>query len=83
LLRHVALQVLLSSTCQIDKAFPYTFLRPWLGSGLLTNTGTVMEQHSVTVSKVIEMYSATVCKLILPHFANVSKVMESHSATVK
>ena len=41
---HVALQVLLNSTSQIDKAFPYTFVWPWLGSGLLTSTGTLIEQ---------------------------------------
>jgi len=43
LLCHVALQVLLSSTSQIDKGYTYTFLWPWLGSGLLTSTGNVME----------------------------------------
>jgi len=85
---------LLSSTSQIDKAYGYRFLWPWLGSGLLTSTGTVIEQHSAnvskdnvqhsaTVSKVIEIHSASVSKVILPHFANDSKVMESHSATVK
>jgi hypothetical protein len=54
----------LSSTSQIDKAYSYVFLWPWLGSGLLTSTGTVMEEHSATSSKVIEKHSATVFKLI-------------------
>ena len=31
---------------------------PWLGSGLLTSTGKVIEQHSVTVGTVIEQHSA-------------------------
>jgi len=72
LLCHVALQVLLSSTSQIDKAFPYSFLWPWLGSGLLTSTGNVIEQHSAPVSKVIEQHSDTV-----------SNMIEQHSAAVK
>jgi len=49
---HVALQVLLSSTSQIDKAYVYRFLWPWLGSGLLTSTGKVTEQHSANVRKI-------------------------------
>jgi len=40
----------------------YRFVWPWLGSGLLTSTGTVIEQHCATVSKVIEMYSAAVVR---------------------
>jgi hypothetical protein len=36
---------MLNSTSQIDKAFAYSFLWSWLGSGLLTSTGTVIEQH--------------------------------------
>jgi hypothetical protein len=55
---------------------------PWLGSGLLTSTGTVIE-HFFTVSKVKVQHSATVRKVILPHFSNASNVMESHSTTVK
>jgi hypothetical protein len=41
------LQVLLSSTSQIDKAYAYRFVWPWLGSGLLTSTGKVIEPLSV------------------------------------
>jgi len=81
----------LSSTSQIDKAYNYRFLWPWLGSGLLTSTGNVMEQHSATLSRVIEQHSAadrivnesysvthsvTLTKMIEPHPATVSK--ESH-----
>ena len=80
---HVALQVLLSSTSHIDKSYAYRFLWPWLGSGLLTSTGTVTEQHFPNVRKLIEIHSASVSKVVLPHFANVSKVMESYSAAVK
>lgn len=32
-------EVILSSSKQIDKAFMYKFLHPWLGTGLLTSTG--------------------------------------------
>jgi hypothetical protein len=46
------LQILLSSTSQIDKGDAYDFLWPWLGSGLLTSTGKVIEPHCGTVSKV-------------------------------
>jgi hypothetical protein len=49
----------LSSTSQIDKAFPYNFLWPWLGSGLLTSTGKVIEEHAATVSTVIEQHAVT------------------------
>jgi hypothetical protein len=41
------LQILLSSTTHIDKGYFYSFLWPWLGSGLLTSTGKVIEQQSV------------------------------------
>jgi hypothetical protein len=60
LLFHVALQVLLSSTSQIDKAFPYSFLWAWLGSGLLTSTGRMIEQHSAAVNKMIELQCTAV-----------------------
>ncbi|KAK7073669.1 Cytochrome P450 4V2, partial [Halocaridina rubra] len=33
------LQVILSSQKHIDKSRDYTFLHPWLGTGLLTATG--------------------------------------------
>jgi hypothetical protein len=71
LLCHVALQVLLNSTSQIDKAYTYRFLWPWLGFGLLTSTGKVIEEHAATVSKVMEQ-----------HYVTVSKVMEQHYVTV-
>jgi hypothetical protein len=41
------LQIVLSSTSVIDKGYTYRFLWPWLGSGLLTSTGKVIEQQSV------------------------------------
>jgi hypothetical protein len=75
------LQVLLSSTTHIDKAFPYKFLWPWLGSGLLTSTGKETDQHSATVSKVIESDSATVNKVFEKQSSTVSKVIIMHSAT--
>jgi hypothetical protein len=55
---------LLSSTSQIDKAYTYRFLRPWLGSGLLTSTGKVIEEHAASVSTVIEQHSAIATKVI-------------------
>jgi len=93
LLCHVALQVLLSSTSQIDKAYTYRFLWPSLGSGLLTSGYTVIEQHSAAVSKVTELqcstdskaivtYSATIIKVIEVYYTTVSKVTEIYSATV-
>ncbi|XP_036313639.1 cytochrome P450 4V2-like [Pipistrellus kuhlii] len=33
------IEVILTSSKQIDKSYLYTFLRPWLGLGLLTSTG--------------------------------------------
>ena len=36
------LQVLLTNTKTLDKAFVYKFLYPWLGEGLLTSTGTLV-----------------------------------------
>jgi len=33
------LQILLTNTKMLDKAFPYKFLHSWLGEGLLTSTG--------------------------------------------
>ena len=74
---HVALQVLLSSTSQIDKGNVYRFLWPWLGSGLLTSTGTVTEQHSATLSKVIEQHSAAVIMVTETYYVTVSKVIET------
>lgn len=32
-------QVILSSQKHLDKSRDYTFLHPWLGTGLLTSTG--------------------------------------------
>ena len=61
------LQVLLGSTSQIDKAYIYTFLWPWLGSGLLTSTGKMIQQHSANVSKMIQPYSVNVSKR-MKHF---------------
>ena len=36
------LQILLTNTKMLDKSFPYKFLHPWLGQGLLTSTGTLV-----------------------------------------
>jgi hypothetical protein len=49
---------------------------PWLGSGLLTSTGTVIEQHSANVSKVIETHSAAVAREIETQSVNHNKVNE-------
>jgi len=47
----------------LDKSFIYVYLQPWLGTGLLTSTGTMlysgsfcqsMEQTALTV--VLEVY---------------------------
>jgi seryl-tRNA(Sec) selenium transferase len=73
---------MLSSTSQIDKALPYSFLCPWLGSGLLTSTGTVIEQHASNVSKVMKQHSVTLSKVKEQHSATVSMVIETNSATV-
>jgi hypothetical protein len=73
---HVALQVLLSSTSQIDKAYTYRFVWPWLGSGLLTGTGKVIEKHAATVSTAIEHHSATVSTVMEQHSASVGKIFE-------
>jgi len=58
------LQVLLGSSSQIDKGYTYSFLWPWLGSGLLTSKGKVIEPLRATVTKVNETHSATVSKVI-------------------
>jgi hypothetical protein len=72
----------------------YRFLRPWLGSGLLTGTGTVIEQYSAAVSNVIDLrYTATVINMFEQHsvavsnvidlrYTAVSKLMEQISASV-
>jgi hypothetical protein len=75
------LQVLLSSTSHIDKDFPYNFLWPLFGSGLLTSTGKETDQYSATFSKVIESDSASVNKVIETQYATVGKVIITHSAT--
>jgi hypothetical protein len=36
------LQVVLHDTKHLDKSIAYSFLRPWLGEGLLTGTGTAL-----------------------------------------
>ncbi|XP_069681252.1 cytochrome P450 4C1-like [Periplaneta americana] len=38
-------EALLNNTKMIDKAIPYKFLHPWLGTGLLTSTGTKWHSH--------------------------------------
>jgi hypothetical protein len=59
------LQLLLSSTSHIDKAYPYSFLRPWLGSGLLTSTGKVIELHCVLLVKWSKMFCCRYWQLLL------------------
>jgi len=34
-----AIQPLLSSSVHIDKSLEYAYLKPWLGTGLVTSTG--------------------------------------------
>ncbi|XP_069681253.1 cytochrome P450 4C1-like [Periplaneta americana] len=38
-------EALLNNAKMIDKALPYKFLHPWLGTGLLTSTGTKWHSH--------------------------------------
>jgi hypothetical protein len=78
----LSLQVLLSSTSQIDKAYGYRFVWPWLGSGLLTSTGTVIETYSGIIRKVIESHSARISKVIETHSGTVIKVIEPHCDAV-
>jgi hypothetical protein len=73
---------LLSSTSQIDKAYTYRFLWPWLGFGLLTSTGMVIEQHASNFSKVMKQHSVALSKVKEQHSATVSMVTETNSATV-
>jgi len=42
----VLLQTLVNSTRHLDKSFVYTFLMPWLGTGLLTSTGEKYQHRS-------------------------------------
>jgi hypothetical protein len=72
----------LSSTSQIDKAFLYRFLWPWLGSGLLTSTGMVIEQHSAAGSTVTERQCTNLSMVIQTHSPFVSKVNEQIFTTV-
>jgi hypothetical protein len=76
------LQILLSSTSQIDKAYPYSFVWPWLGSGLLTSTGKVIESHSATVSRVNYTLCTTNANVTKSHSVTVNMVDEPHSVPV-
>jgi len=38
-------EIILTSTQVLDKAFVYKFMHPWLGEGLLTNTGPKWKEH--------------------------------------
>jgi hypothetical protein len=82
LLCHVALQVLLGSTSQLDKGYSYSFLWPWLGSGLLTSKGKVIEPLPAIVTKVNETNSSTVINVIEKHSATVNRLTQTYSATV-
>jgi uncharacterized membrane protein YkvI len=56
-------------------------LWPWLGFGLLTSTGTVIERHAANVIKVIGQHFATGSE-VMEHFsATVGKVIGIYSAT--
>jgi len=44
---------------------------PWLGSGLLTSTGRMTEQHSATVNMVVELYCTTGVKVCQQYFVTV------------
>jgi hypothetical protein len=72
----------LSSTSQIDKAYTYSFLWSWLGSGLLTSTGIVLEKCSALIGAVIEQHSDLDSKVMINHSATVNKFFETHCATV-
>jgi len=57
-------QVLLSSMKNLDKSFIYRYLHPWLGTGLLTSTGTVLYSgnffqsvEQIALIVVLEVYS--------------------------
>jgi hypothetical protein len=76
------LQALFGSTSQIDKSYIYTFLWPWLGSGLLTSTGKMIHLHSANVRNVIQPQSDNVSKATETLLDTVSKVTETHSSTV-
>jgi len=60
------LQVVLSSSLNLNKAYFYKFLHPWLGTGLVTATGT---QKFPLVS-------------ILNNFENVHKTCYDHRDTI-
>ena len=55
---------------------------PWLGSGLLTSTGTVIEQDSATVIKVTGTHSATVSVVIVTHSVTVGREIETQSVNL-
>ena len=57
-------QALLSSMKNLDKSFTYKLLQPWLGTGLLTSTGTMLYSDSffqsvkqIALTVVLEVYS--------------------------
>ncbi|KAJ9597387.1 hypothetical protein L9F63_011776 [Diploptera punctata] len=55
------IEVLLNSQKWINKAFVYNFLKPWLGSGLLTSTGQHWKKHRKILTstfhfKILESY---------------------------
>lgn len=48
-----AIQPLLSSSVHIDKSLEYGYLRPWLGSGLVTSTGEYYKEPLNTIRKFL------------------------------
>ena len=77
----LSLQALLNSTSQIDKAYIYTFLWPWLGSGLLTSTGKKIQPLSVNFIRVTEPLLATVSKVNELLSSTSGKIIEPYSGT--
>lgn len=52
-----AIQPLLSSSVHIDKSLEYGYLRPWLGSGLVTSTG---EYYKEPLIRSVSFYLASI-----------------------